>query len=554
MPADRGVSRRRRAPWPLACALALVFCIGLLGARAAWAHAALVASTPAGGTVLAQPPTELALVFSEPVHPVAVRVFGPDGDALAGVRMDAQGARLQVGLPTTARVRGSYLLSWRVVSADGHPVSGVLDYAVGAASARPVVPDAGGGDHRVVIWLARWLTYACVIAVAGAALFRPAHRADTLAWTRPWAVAGLGLLLLDLALQGLDLVGVGWGGLGSGASWSAALASSYAWTLAFLALALLMALSAGFAPGRANLWLAAGATPLLVAGAFALSGHASTAPPRWLARPVVALHVLTVLAWMGSLVPLARALAPGPRDGAPDLLLLARYSAAIPWVVALLVASGIVLIGLQVDRPSDLWRSDYGRVLLAKLALVALLLLLAAVNRWRWTAPVLAGSRPALRALRRAMGGELVLAAAVLAVVALWRFTPPPRAADAAQVAQAGAGLGAPLLLQDDRLHARIVPGTGSAPWTLTLQTPQGKPFQAQDVTLVLANEEAGIGALRIAAGQVAPGRWQATVPALPPTGHWQPALVVLVDDFDQLRLSAPAPTHAGGMHEHGGH
>lgn len=539
----------------MACGLALVLCAGLLGARTAWAHAALVASTPAGGAILERPPVGLALVFSEPVQPVAVQVFDPDGNRLAGVRVQAQGSRLQVVLPAAARARGSYLLSWRVASADGHPVSGVLDYAVGAASARPMVPDAGRGGHRSAIWLARWLTYVCIVVVAGAALFRPGHRADTLAWTRPWAGAGLGLLLLDLALQGLDLVGAGWAGLGSSASWSAALAGSYAWTLGLLALALLLALSTGPAPGRANLWLAACATPLIAAGAFALSGHAATASPQWLARPSVVLHVLMVLAWIGSLWPLARALRRAPAAAVPDLRLLRHYSIAITWVVALLVASGIVLTSLQLDRPSDAWRTGYGRVLLAKLVLVAWLLLVAAANRWRWTGPALAGSGPALRALRRAVVVELVLAAVVLAVVALWRFTPPPRAMAAVQVRAgqaADAGLAAPVSLQDERLQARITPTVGAQPWVIALQTPQGTAFAAQDVTLVLHNPQAGIGAMRLAAQQAAPGQWRVAVPVLPLVGRWQPTLLVLIDDFDQIRLPAAPPPPPPPGHVHG--
>lgn len=539
--------RQRGRSWRLACVLAILLCGLLAGSHRVWAHAALIESTPAAGAVLDHAPAQVVLRFGEPVDPVAMQLFGPDGHQLAGLRVQAQGSRVQVTLPVATGARGSYFLSWRVVSADGHPVRGVLDYAVGATSTPTAARVPGETTHRGAIWLARWLTYVCLVVVAGAVLSGPWRHADSIAWARPLACVGLALLLVDLALQGLDLVGAGWSGLWSLAVWTAALTSSYAWTLAFLALALLLALSVMRTlppPGRI---LAACATPLLVAAAFALSGHASTAPPQGLARPAVALHVLMVLAWIGGLLPLARALRPATAGG-PDLRLLARFSAVIPWGVALLVGSGIVLVGLQLNEPRDLWRSAYGRVLLVKLALVALLLLVAATNRWRWTEPALAGSRKALRALQWAMVVELILAVAVLAVVSAWRFTPPPRsgAAGPDMSASRAAGFVTPVAWQTERLHAQIMPVAG-APWSISLRTPQGAPFAAQEVTLVLDNPRAGIRALRVAARPVVPGRWQVAVPALPQVGRWLPALVVLVDDFDQIRLPAPEPLAAAG-------
>lgn len=520
----------------------LLLCSWAWSGNLAWGHATLLASAPAPGAVLGQAPAQIVLTFSEPVSPAATQLLDAQGQDVALAAVRAQGPEVHIRLaPAQGRQHGSYLLSWRVVSADGHPVGGTLDYAVGAASRHaPQAHGTAGARHAPWIWLARWLTYVCLFGVAGAAGVRLLRPRDTPLWTLPLACGGLALLLADLALQGLDLTGRGWAGLAGAGSWQTALASSYAWTLGFLALALLLAISVLRSSWRANVWLAALGVPLLVAGALALSGHASTAPPPWLARPLVALHVLMVLAWVGSLWPLARALRPaGPL--APDLRLLRQFSAVIPWVVALLVGSGVMLVGLQLDRPADLWRTAYGRVLLAKLALVALLLLLAAANRWRWTAPVLAGSRPALRALRRAIVGELLLAAAVLAVVALWRFTPPPRSLD---VAHAAMQQPAPVLLQEGGLQARLQPSGMGQAWQIRLQGPRGQPFAAQDVTLVLDNPEAGLAAVRAQAHEVAPGHWQADVPVLPQTGRWQPELVVLVDDFDQRRLHAPAPAH----------
>src|SRR5690606_12973108 len=83
------------------------------------------------------------------------------------------------------------------------------------------------------------------------------------------------------------------------------------------------------------------------------------------------------------------------------------------------------------------WQTDYGRLLLAKLALVGLMLLIGAYNRYRLTRPVLqdeGGASPFARRLCRTARAELVIGLLILALVASWRFTPPPRALASAAV------------------------------------------------------------------------------------------------------------------------
>src|SRR5690606_29071990 len=127
---------------------------------------------------------------------------------------------------------GGYLLSWRVVSADGHPVGGTLDYAVGtAAPPAPVAHAAATPAGRMAaIWLGRWLGYVCLFACVGAALFRARKPTVPQAWARPLVWVGLGLLPVNLALQGLDLLDLPASALGRWAVWESALGSPYAWT------------------------------------------------------------------------------------------------------------------------------------------------------------------------------------------------------------------------------------------------------------------------------------------------------------------------------------
>ncbi|WP_198671532.1 copper resistance CopC family protein, partial [Desertihabitans aurantiacus] len=154
----------------------LLVLVGLLGAPAppASAHASLLSSDPVPGAVLATAPTDVRLVFDEPVTPAVegVRLVGVDGSTVV---LDARAVddTVLVTLPT-GLARGSWLLSWRVVSADAHPISGVLGFAVGAPSAEaPPAPAAVESPlAELLLTGARALTYGGVLALVGLVLVR----------------------------------------------------------------------------------------------------------------------------------------------------------------------------------------------------------------------------------------------------------------------------------------------------------------------------------------------------------------------------------------------
>ena len=95
---------------------------------------------------------------------------------------------------------------------------------------------------------------------------------------------------------------------------------------------------------------------------------------------------------------------------------------------AVVVATGLCATWLRLPAVSSLWDSAYGRVLLLKLALVAIVVMLGALN-WRRILPSLGDERSAARITRTA-GAELTIAALVLAVTAVLVSTPPPESAE----------------------------------------------------------------------------------------------------------------------------
>ena len=176
---------------------------------------------------------------------------------------------------------------------------------------------------------------------------------------------------------------------------------------------------------------------MLALGLLAVAGHAAAVEPGWaLAVGADAIHLLASGLWIGGLLPLAGLLAAAAREAGADsrpyaVLAARRFSHVALACVLILVASGMVNAWTHVAGVANLVGTTYGRLLLAKLALLAPILALGLLNRSRGV-PALAGDapsvgRPAMRALSRAVVIEAVLGAMLVALVAALGMTPPGR-------------------------------------------------------------------------------------------------------------------------------
>ena len=542
-PAVPGASPRT---WPARLLLLAVALWLMLAGTPAWAHASLVHSEPANASVLAQPPGALTLTFNEDVTPTRIQVVEPDGSALAPRATRVSGATLTVQLPPLGE--GGHAVSWHVISTDGHPVAGVVTFTVGTAAARPAPPVSArmSGALAAAIWLARVVLYlGLFVGVGGAFAGAWLIPGGTQASRAPSRAAGrvidaallLGLLGAGVSagLQGADMLGLGAAQGMEWHAWRTGAGSPYGTTLVIAACAMGLALAARHvrASGAAR---PASLLALIGVGlALAASGHASTAPPQWATRPAVFLHATAIALWIGALVPLADALRPGNALGS---LALTRFSRLIVYPLAVLVVAGLVLAAIQLGSPSALLTADYGRVLALKLALVAIVLLLAAFNRWRLTGAVARGEADAARRLRRSIAVETLVLLAILAVVALWRFTVPPRSlAHAAHAAHAQESV--QVQLHDPRamVDLQLTPArAGPVAITAAIRNASG-PLAAQEVRYTLSNRAVGIEALHAQAAEVSPGVWRAAAVTIPTAGRWTIEIAILVDAFTQIRL-----------------
>lgn len=514
---------------------AIVLLATIAAPNAAFAHAALIKAEPADGAVLAQSPSQISLTFSEPVSPLVLRLVRPDGTAIPLSSFRVSGQTVEIDNPQ-ALTSGAHVLSWRVISADGHPVGGSVLFSVGAPSAAPAASEAVDRALRTAIWIGKVFLYIGLFFGVGGAF--------ALGWLAQGGrsgqnmivaaiLCGLAAALLSLGFQGLDALGAPLARLAQPVIWQTGLGTSFGWTVLIALMALGLSLLSLVVPP-------ADAKPLALAGlvgvgaALAASGHASAAEPQWLTRPMVFLHATGIAIWSGALAPLGLALKRQPDKAGP---LLRRFSRAILFVVAVLAAAGIVLAVIQVQTPSALVHTAYGRLLLLKLVLLVFLFTLAAVNRFKLTAPAEAGETEVQRRLARSIFIEVLIVLAIFGVAAGWRFTPPPRALAIAAAQPASVHIHTQQAMAD----LTIAPGhAGPVAASIFIMTGDFGPLDAKQVTLVLSKLDSGIEPIKRPATKPGDGTWRVDDLVIPVAGRWTARLDILVSDFEMVKIEAP--------------
>lgn len=519
--------------WQQSLAMLLVALTSLVWAPGVLAHASLIASTPTAGTVLPQAPASVRLTFNEPVSPLVFKIIQPDGSVKDIAQTEALPAGLEVLLPVLDQ-QGAYGLSWRVVSADGHPVGGTVTFSVGVKGASSAQESQATPGRDALIWLSRLGGYIGLFFGIGLALCRAltAVRDDKRRLAFGLLMLGAAATLFNVGLLGIDALNRPVSALLGADPWRTAFSTSFGLS-AVLALAALACAAMVWCIATSTTRKLLATMALMMLGAsLAASGHASSAPPIWLARPTVWLHAVAITLWIGSLLPLAYSL-----QDPMDPRLLKRFSKLIPAVLLLLLLSGGGLIYLQFDTPSSLWRTAYGQVLALKLTLLAVLVGLGAYNRYRLTNAVLDGQRQAHHAMRRVIYMECVLAIAILAVVALWRFTPPPRALNSTPAASTlvSAHIHTPAAMASLSLTSPA-PGQ-AATLTLYLSKADLTPLAAQEVDVAFSSAQAGVEPIVFSAKHANDDTWRVAGIELPNLPAWHIRIDALITDFERISL-----------------
>jgi copper transport protein len=557
---------------------------------AASAHARLESTSPERGTTVAREPADVVFRFDEPVEASfgAVRVFDARGRRVDDGKLVRPGGDQRVAGTALKRglADGTYTATYRVISADGHPVSGGFTFSIGHAGAAPskgvadLIGSANAGPvTEVAFGATKALGYLAIALVLGglgflALVWRPA----LIAAEGEWAAAAAGFrgraqgvasatLALGVVTSAAGLVLQGATAAGTSA-WSAMdptvvreVASTHAGTAwavrlgVWALLAVAISAVAGLAAARTAPLAAGGGVAALavavpaVALAFlpGLAGHASTQHPTWALFPLDVAHVLAMSAWLGGLVALVVCVPAATRTlAAPDrtsllAAVLPRFSAVGLAAVATLAATGVGQAIIEVRHFDGLTSTGFGRAVLVKVALLLVLIAFGAINRrrlvpalTRLAAAAAAPGGPG-RALRMTLRSEVALILVVLGVTgALTGYAPPTSASSGPENVSKRMG---PLDLEltvdpatvgVNELHVYLFRARDGTPFTGT-----------KEIAVRLSQPGKGIGPIEARLRSGGPGHYLADALTLSPGGTWQVEVTDRVSEFDEYSTKA---------------
>ena len=401
-----------------------------LQAQPAFGHALLASSDPAANATLVKAPPSITLTFTEPPDPglSSVHVLDASGASrTTGPATPIAAGSTSMRVPLGSLPDGVYTVAWRTVSAiDGHVAAGLFAFSVGVgapapASASAAEPSGSQGSSTIstASIVSRWLLYLGLVGLLGAVFVGAVVARRRGRWLlrltgAAWLLATGGAVLL-VASQASD-AGVGIGDLAGTTLGTDAAAR----VVPLLAGGLLLIL-ARRATARQGLLLGlVGVIAALEMLLDAIVSHAAATSLPWANIALQWVHFLTVGIWLGGLAGLLVELrgAPSAEKGA----IVRRFSRWATLGLAVVALTGVVRAAIEVGSIDALTSTDYGRLILAKVALLGGLGVLGAINHFR-NVPR-AGST--LTGLRRVGSMEIFVGAIVLFMASLLVNVPPP--------------------------------------------------------------------------------------------------------------------------------
>ncbi len=558
----RGAFRLAVTMRRLAAATCAVAALLLLGAPTASAHATLVRSNPPDGSLLSRAPTQVELTFSEDVRVTlaSIRVLDGEGRRVdrGNAHVDGKGTQVSVGLRSDIP-EGTYVVAWSVVSADTHPIHGGLVFSVGTRTIvgndvlAHALADRGSGGWAVVGDVARFAHLLGALFAVGAAVYLvlvdDRYSRDLTRW-----VGGAGLVATLGALGEVPALAAQAAGLGARSITQPGVASQVlsdgeGLSIAVVAVAVVAAWLATRlrAPQARVVAVVVALASLSVS--FMLVGHARTTEPRWLVIAADAVHVAAAAIWAGGLAMLTASLRRRRLDDVDadeGATVVATFSKVATVAILAVGAAGLVLAWREVLTPRAL-NTPYGRLLLIKLTVVAIVAALGAYNHRELVPRITRAERSDGRAhawatLQRVLRFEILGIVAVLGVTAVLMATQPAR--EKAGVGGGTASATAPL--GTGSLNVVVSPARpGPTQLHVYLLDASGRPLtDLKEVSIELRLPAKDIGPFEVRAVKAGPGHYQVVDATFPYAGRWQVTVDVQIDAFTARRGTATVEIH----------
>ncbi len=559
--------------------LLIAFAVGIVAlvafAPPASAHAELESTSPPSGAVLTDPPKQITLMFGESVEVSlgAIRLFDGAGKEISvGPPMHPGGTGSVVASDVPTLDPGAYVVAWRVVSADSHPVDGAFTFQVGTgAAADPNVVagilagEGGNGTVGVALGVARFVAYGALAVFAGGLVFlvlawpdgERSRRARIVLWTA--LVAGVVATAAGIALQAPYAEGSAIGRALEPSGWRAVVAtrSGRAWEVRLLLLAIGgSALLLTLRSLRTGAWrLVAGVLGFVLLVAYAESGHGGLGRVAFGGLVATIAHLAAMSVWVGGLVVLGAVVL--PTLAAVDAIDVARRFSSMAFAsVVVIVISGLAQAWRQVGSIDALTSTSYGRILMVKTAIVLMLIGVGALSRHALQGRLLAvrQARPAQaagavgaavavderddrvdvdvtvvrRRLLRTVALEIALAVAVLSVTSVLVSTAPA-------VAEVSGPFNATVLQGGRIANISIIPAAvGQNTLHIYITTPAGSLDKASSVTVTITNVDRKVGPLPVPVDDAGPNHVTTDDMQVPFAGTWQIDVAALFGNFDK--------------------
>ncbi|HST25647.1 MAG TPA: copper resistance protein CopC [Gaiellaceae bacterium] len=578
------MNARRRLIVTLAAGAAVALAVP----AAASAHAYLIKTVPAASTVLNTPPTQLALTYDEAVEPRFMIVSVTDAagtQETSGRPYRSTSNADTIITPLEHLNEGWYLVFWRAISADGHPVRGVYEFAVGPNEGPPPqfpIPSLTEGATTPSLLTFRWLSFLALMTAIGlfclrTLIARPIVERLPGTSLRPVTIAfGIASLValivipvyVDIATAQFAFHSI-WDVTGNVPLMRDS-AFGRGWTDTELVFALFVVAAAiavasdrperrqRSTAGLLSLWgaLAAAAAAIAVP---ALTGHAPQTPPKGLSTILDWIHLSAGSLWLGGLIGLLILWWTFGRERriAGLAVTVPRFSHVALGSVLLIIGSGVWATFIHLPTLSSLWQTSYGDAIIAKIALLVTAMAVASGNLLR-TRPRLQRAHElaadvgvsAGKLLRGLVGTEVLLVlGALFAAGILSSLPPPPKALATIGAISAHVGPGpANVVVKHGayRLVFHITPNKAveSSDFTVTI-TKNGKPVHGATVLSTFAMLDMEMPNQEYSLAQKAPGKYGRSTNALLMVGHW--GLSFEIEPPHDLPFTVTIEDHAVG-------
>jgi copper transport protein len=524
-----------------------IFCLAVSAALPArsLAHAYIVAATPAANEKLMKAPKTIRIEFNENIQSTfyALVLVNQRGHEvrLHDVRIDATNPHVLEGNVPNRLADGTYVVKWKVVSSDGHPVEGTIPFQIGQSSDNGTLSDLerNGYFPKLDMIIIRGLFYIGVSLFLGLLSFKLFIYLPLGAWRFSiwdkvlyWAAYSLTALatLLSLPLQITVEADVSWFQALEGALVKKMMLHTVFGAIWMIQCVLLFLLfGAGYAATfrkkerHSKRWASfsfALGTSILFAKAW--TGHAAASPHPLVACVMDFLHLFSASVWVGCLVIIA-AILPFDIPGTGKSKYweaVRRFSRWAAGLVAILMMTGIYAALQQIPTFDALFQTIYGKALLGKVLVLVVMLMLAAMN---WIS-----GRKQKNVLGAAVWSEFGLGIGAMLLAAMLTNLPPATASPGpfTQTKEAGS--------YQVTLH--ITPNVlGTNQFQIKIKNEKGRAVQdIEQVTVTLTSKEMDMGETTFQAFKVASGVYQ-TKETISMTGRWNVHVHILTTSLQSV-------------------